>query len=44
MHRNKMFAALTLAVLLALTAFAQTNTGRLVGTVSGPDGVLRAQR
>ncbi|HEX8851934.1 MAG TPA: carboxypeptidase regulatory-like domain-containing protein, partial [Pyrinomonadaceae bacterium] len=32
-------AFLTLC-LLAVSAFAQTTTGRLVGTVSGPDGVL----
>jgi len=35
------FALVALALcLLALPAFAQTPTGRLVGTVSGPDGVL----
>src|SRR5215208_2589286 len=33
------FALLAL-LLLAASAFAQTTTGRLVGTVSGPDGVL----
>lgn len=27
-------------LLIGITAYAQTNTGRLVGTVSGPDGVV----
>ena len=37
----KRFTVAMLAVcLLAASAFAQTTTGRLVGTVSGPDGVL----
>ena len=33
---------LSFAMVLLLTAatFAQSNTGRLIGTVSGPDGVL----
>lgn len=33
------FTAFLLCI-TALTALAQTNTGRLIGTVSGPDGVL----
>jgi hypothetical protein len=37
----KRFVTALLAVcLLAATAFAQTSTGRLIGTVSSPDGVL----
>lgn len=37
--KRPVLAMLTIA-LLAVAAFAQSNTGRLVGTVSGPDGVL----
>jgi hypothetical protein len=37
--RKFMLAGLALC-LLAVSAFAQTTTGRLVGTVSSPDGVL----
>lgn len=32
--------SLALLLLFALAAFAQSNTGRLIGTVAGPDGVL----
>ncbi len=32
--------AILVICLSAISAFAQSNTGRLVGTVSGPDGVL----
>ncbi|MBI1764032.1 MAG: TonB-dependent receptor [Acidobacteria bacterium] len=37
---NRIFATVTWLTLLAFSAFAQTNTGRLVGTVAGPDGVI----
>ena len=37
---QRAFIALLTLCLLAAPAFAQTTTGRLVGTVSGPDGVL----
>lgn len=34
------FATLAIVFITTFAAFAQTNTGRLNGTVSGPDGVL----
>jgi Carboxypeptidase regulatory-like domain len=37
--KKMIFATLVFCV-LACSAFAQSNTGRLTGTVSGPDGVL----
>jgi hypothetical protein len=37
---KKITLALLIAVLFALSSFAQTTVGRLVGTVSSPDGVL----
>jgi hypothetical protein len=39
--KMKRLASTTLALcVFALAVFAQSNTGRLVGTVSGPDGVI----
>ena len=37
---KRFIAALMAACLLTVSAFAQTSTGRLIGTVSSPDGVL----
>ncbi len=37
---KRIFSSSILLVLLAITAFAQLSTSSLVGTVSGPDGVL----
>lgn len=37
---RKIFSTTLLLSVLALTAVAQTTTGRLAGTVSGPDGLL----
>ncbi len=37
---KRFIATLMAACLLAVSAFAQSSTGRLVGTVSSPDGVL----
>jgi hypothetical protein len=37
---KKLMTSLALAIFMATLAFAQTNTGRLSGTVSGPDGLL----
>ncbi|HEY2847146.1 MAG TPA: carboxypeptidase regulatory-like domain-containing protein, partial [Pyrinomonadaceae bacterium] len=37
---KKLSIALVLALLSAMATMAQSNTGRLTGTVSGPDGVL----
>ncbi|MBL8206740.1 MAG: TonB-dependent receptor, partial [Blastocatellia bacterium] len=36
----KKLCSLAIALLLTATVIAQSNTGRLIGTVSGPDGVL----
>src|SRR4051812_29052328 len=37
---RRLVPAVLMLCLLAITAFAQSNSGTLVGTVSGPDGVL----
>ena len=37
---KKLLIALAVTMAFALTAVAQTNVGRMVGTVSGPDGAL----
>lgn len=37
---NKFLLAMLAFCLMTVTAFAQSSTGRLVGTISGPDGVL----
>jgi hypothetical protein len=37
---KRLSVAILMLCMLAVSAFAQTTTGRLVGTVSGPDGVL----
>lgn len=37
---KRFVAALMAACLLAVSAFAQSSTGRLIGTISTPDGVL----
>lgn len=37
---KKLLYVLAIVSVFAITLVAQTNTGRLTGTVSGPDGVL----
>ena len=37
---KRIIPSILITIVFALTALAQSNTGRLVGTVSGPDGVM----
>lgn len=37
---KRIIPAILIVIVFALTALAQSNTGRLVGSVSGPDGVV----
>jgi Carboxypeptidase regulatory-like domain len=39
-NMNKFISAIALMALFAISIFAQTTGGRIVGTVSGPDGVV----